>query len=175
LEEEERTRKREEFVRKKERAAWERSQRWRDQDDERAEDRYEYAYAQDSSRSATDKQDATDAEYAAAWATYLNAWSDVLTKQREEIHDSPPAIIPWPTLQHKPVLKSNIEAFMQRMPATNAAHKLQMLKAERVRWHPDKIQQRFGGKVDEGTMKLVTGVFQVIDAVVDMERKKTKG
>jgi hypothetical protein len=41
-----------------------------------------------------------------------------------------------------------------------------------VRWHPDKVQQRFAGAVDEGTMKVVTGVFQVVDALVEEERKK---
>ena len=49
---------------------------------------------------------------------------------------------------------------------------LQALKVERVRWHPDKVQQRFGGTVDEGTMKVVTGVFQVVDDLVEKERKR---
>jgi hypothetical protein len=37
------------------------------------------------------------------------------------------------------------------------------LKEERVRWHPDKIQQRLGGMVEEGLMKDVTAIFQVVD------------
>lgn len=37
------------------------------------------------------------------------------------------------------------------------------LKDERVRWHPDKVQQRLGGKVDDGVMRDVTAIFQVID------------
>ncbi|KAI1826257.1 hypothetical protein F4861DRAFT_121448 [Xylaria intraflava] len=40
---------------------------------------------------------------------------------------------------------------------------LARLKDERVRWHPDKIQQRLGGKVDEAVMRQVTAVFQVVD------------
>ena len=51
---------------------------------------------------------------------------------------------------------------------------MKALKAERVRWHPDKVQQRFGGGVDEGTMRVVTGVFQVVDAVLkEVETGKT--
>lgn len=41
-----------------------------------------------------------------------------------------------------------------------------LLKVERVRWHPDKMQQRFRGQgieLDEKTLKIVTAVFQVID------------
>jgi hypothetical protein len=34
------------------------------------------------------------------------------------------------------------------------------------------VQQRFGGTVDEGTMKVVTGVFQVVDSLVEEERKR---
>ena len=66
---------------------------------------------------------------------------------------------------------------MRRAPFTSEDERgpsgqLQALKAERVRWHPDKVQQRFGGAVDEGTMKVVTGVFQVVDDLVEEERKR---
>ncbi|KAL8350372.1 hypothetical protein RB598_005606 [Gaeumannomyces tritici] len=37
------------------------------------------------------------------------------------------------------------------------------LKDERVRWHPDKVQQRLGGRVDEALMRDVTTVFQIVD------------
>ncbi|KAG5997497.1 hypothetical protein E4U54_002357 [Claviceps lovelessii] len=37
------------------------------------------------------------------------------------------------------------------------------LKEERVRWHPDKMQQRLGGSVDGEVMRDVTAVFQIID------------
>ncbi len=46
------------------------------------------------------------------------------------------------------------------------------LKEERVRWHPDKMQQRLGGTVDEGVMKDVTAVFQIIDALWTEARAK---
>ncbi|KAL2164476.1 hypothetical protein VTH06DRAFT_3692, partial [Thermothelomyces fergusii] len=49
------------------------------------------------------------------------------------------------------------------------------LKEERVRWHPDKVQQRLGGRVDEGIMRNVTAVFQAIDALWNDTRKQHGG
>jgi len=46
------------------------------------------------------------------------------------------------------------------------------LKEERVRWHPDKVQQRLGGKVEERIMKRVTAIFQVVDSLWNEVRKK---
>lgn len=47
------------------------------------------------------------------------------------------------------------------------------LKDERVRWHPDKVQQRLGGRVDDGLMRDVTAVFQAVDKLwSDMRSKK---
>lgn len=49
---------------------------------------------------------------------------------------------------------------------------LAKLKEERVRWHPDKIQQRLGGKVDEAVMRDVTAVFQIVDKLWSDTRSK---
>ncbi|KAI2639565.1 hypothetical protein GGS26DRAFT_540687 [Hypomontagnella submonticulosa] len=50
---------------------------------------------------------------------------------------------------------------------------LAKLKEERVRWHPDKIQQRLGGKVDNAIMRDVTAVFQIVDKLwTDTRAKK---
>ncbi|KAI1488357.1 hypothetical protein F5X96DRAFT_90964 [Biscogniauxia mediterranea] len=54
---------------------------------------------------------------------------------------------------------------------------LARLKEERVRWHPDKIQQRLGGGgngVDEGVMRDVTAVFQIVDKLWSDTRAKAK-
>ncbi|KAI0128868.1 hypothetical protein BJ170DRAFT_349788 [Xylariales sp. AK1849] len=40
---------------------------------------------------------------------------------------------------------------------------LAKLKDERVRWHPDKIQQKLGTKFDESVSRDVTAVFQIVD------------
>ncbi|KAI0816732.1 hypothetical protein GGR55DRAFT_686221 [Xylaria sp. FL0064] len=48
------------------------------------------------------------------------------------------------------------------------------LKDERVRWHPDKIQQRLGGRVNEAVMRDVTAVFQIVDKLwTDTRSKQT--
>ncbi|KAK0623407.1 hypothetical protein B0T14DRAFT_516157 [Immersiella caudata] len=49
------------------------------------------------------------------------------------------------------------------------------LKEERVRWHPDKMQQRLGGKVDPEVMKDITTIFQVVDALWNDTRKNAVG
>ncbi|KAI1404060.1 hypothetical protein F4819DRAFT_174967 [Hypoxylon fuscum] len=49
---------------------------------------------------------------------------------------------------------------------------LAKLKEERVRWHPDKIQQKLGGKVDPAVMRNVTAVFQIVDKLWSDTRSK---
>lgn len=80
--------------------------------------------------------------------------------------------VPWPTRfgRANDVSKEAVEEFLRRAPQADdktgsTVDLLSVLKVERVRWHPDKIQQRFGGGlgIDEATMKSVTAVFQIID------------
>lgn len=40
---------------------------------------------------------------------------------------------------------------------------LARLRDERVRWHPDKMQQRLGGSVGAAVMRDITAIFQVVD------------
>lgn len=50
---------------------------------------------------------------------------------------------------------------------------LSILKAERVRWHPDKIQHRYSALgIDEGVMRSVTEVFQIIDHMWNKVKEK---
>lgn len=56
--------------------------------------------------------------------------------------------------------KEDVERFFQHAPGQLG----DVLKRERVRWHPDKMLQRAGGlEIDEGVMRGVTAVFQVLD------------
>ncbi|KAK0944704.1 hypothetical protein LTR29_003717 [Friedmanniomyces endolithicus] len=186
-EEEERTKRREEFLRRREQAAWERAERrgaWRQArgEEEEAsgeEGRREYAFAGEGNCYADAVPGGVRrSEYASAWTKYLAAWDRLKLELLDE--RSAPATdpvsaskrIPWPVLASKPVLRANIEDFMRHAPAEDERTRLQSLKAERVRWHPDKVQQRFAGAVDEGTMKLVTGVFQVVDAMFEETRAR---
>ncbi|KAI1175964.1 hypothetical protein F4777DRAFT_547988 [Nemania sp. FL0916] len=52
---------------------------------------------------------------------------------------------------------------------------LARLKDERVRWHPDKIQQRLGGTVDGAVMRRVTAIFQIVDRLWSDTRSKQLG
>ena len=109
-----------------------------------------------------------------AWAGYNKRWDEL----KNNIDHNPNAevpirdVIPWPVLSGKrrDVSKEEIENFLGNVPAgENDSGAL--LKAERVKWHPDKIQQRFGEQgIDAETMKLVTAVFQVVDRMWNDQR-----
>jgi hypothetical protein len=90
--------------------------------------------------------------------------------------------IAWPVEsgKRKDVNPEEIESFMtaatqagepdedSRTAALAAA-----VKAERIRWHPDKIQQRYGAlEIEEVTMKGVTATFQVLDRMWNELRHK---
>jgi hypothetical protein len=175
-EQEAKEQRREEFVRARQKEAWDYAGRAKGSRNEEGDDSH-----RPGRKSKTREPD--DEVYARAWTAYLSAWDALKAALAQETSassdpaKSPSKRIPWPTLQNRPATRPNIEAFMRHAPATNGEGKitsaqLQALKIERVRWHPDKVQQRFAGAVDEGTMKVVTGVFQVVDALVEEERKK---
>jgi hypothetical protein len=105
-------------------------------------------------------------EAAAAWESYTKRWEDLKSAQiiAEENTTQVRDLIPWPVVsgRAKHVSRDEIERFLRSSSAwkDDAAA---LLKVERVRWHPDKMQQRFGQHIDPDTMKLVTAVFQIID------------
>lgn len=165
--------RKEEFVRARQKEAWDRAGRAKGTRDEDADSEYLFDFEDSRQTPQSDKE-----AYTKAWTAYLSAW-DVLKAalanppSPDSSHPlKPPSKrIPWPTVQNRPATRPNIEAFMRHIPHGTAG-RLSALKAERVRWHPDKVQQRFGGTVDEGTMKVVTGVFQIVDGMVEEERKR---
>ena len=64
--------------------------------------------------------------------------------------------------------KEEVERFFKKAPTTGdeGGDLVEVLKKERFRWHPDKMQQRAGERgLDEETMKVVTAVFQVVDTM----------
>jgi hypothetical protein len=103
-------------------------------------------------------------EAAAAWETYTKKWEELKSAQYIAEEADHRDLIPWPVVSGKAkhVSMEEIEHFLHNSSAwkDDAAA---LLKIERVRWHPDKMQQRFGQHIDLDTMKLVTAVFQVID------------
>jgi hypothetical protein len=113
-------------------------------------------------------------ELEASWAKYVKKWEDLKGYKdlAQETSTQVQEIIPWPVASGRwsSVSKDAIEYFFENSSAwkDNAAA---MLKVERVRWHPDKMQQRFGQHIKPATMKSVTAVFQVIDRLWSERRK----
>lgn len=100
------------------------------------------------------------------WERYIKSWEmgniDLDKSLRKQ------KIWPVESGSWQDVGKEEIERFFKNSPQPvmvgEEVNLELVLKAERVKWHPDKIQQRFGSQgIDETTMKTVTAVFQVID------------
>ncbi|KAF2763531.1 hypothetical protein EJ05DRAFT_534857 [Pseudovirgaria hyperparasitica] len=101
------------------------------------------------------------AKWRDAWAGYQAGWDKIKgaagAEQEERVS------LPWPVQsgKMKHVSPDNVKAFMEHAPHGMA--QIALLKTERVRWHPDKAQQRFGGRLNEEALKAVTAVFQILD------------
>jgi len=122
------------------------------------------------------------------WEDYIQRWNDLqsLVRDRKDSTTEPEQLflrnkIAWPVEsgKRKDVTADEIERFILKGTQNsedNSADQdalVQILKPERIRWHPDKIQQRFGFmEIDEGTMKGVTAVFQVFDRMWNERRGK---
>jgi hypothetical protein len=118
---------------------------------------------QESLKRGEERKKAKEAE--ASWTLYLQKWEEL--KQRKDLAQAEQKareLIPWPVVSGKwrHVSKEEIEYFFENSTAWKE-DPAAMLKIERVRWHPDKMQQRFGQHIDSETMKSVTAVFQVVD------------
>lgn len=122
------------------------------------------------------------------WQTYATAWTSW------EASPSP-ATIPWPVERvgddstdgrtKEDDFVKEVRAFYTGGPQddsdssesaakpTTEASLLARLRDERVRWHPDKMQQRLGGSVDAGVMRDITAIFQVVDRLWGELRGKT--
>ncbi|KAI5459974.1 hypothetical protein BGZ63DRAFT_262333 [Mariannaea sp. PMI_226] len=106
--------------------------------------------------------------WSARWDAYQKSWS---------VWDGSLSTLDWPVEsgQRNDVDESRVrEFFMQGLGMSEEAGGKGFaagLKDERVRWHPDKIQQRLGGQVDDSIMKHVTSIFQTIDRLWGDARK----
>lgn len=111
------------------------------------------------------------------WDAYIKRWDELAKstgKNPEHI------AIPWPVEsgKSKDINKEEIQRFFLYAPTSGQPTETQLskiLKAERVRWHPDKIQHKLGGQgVLESTMQTVTAVFQIIDKIWNEVRNTGK-
>ena len=102
------------------------------------------------------------AEYAAAWA----GW------------DGSAAGMRWPAPSGRRADAADDEAVRAffvlglDLPALGARAFAARLRDERVRWHPDKMQQRLGPAMDEALARDVTRIFQIIDKLWGETREK---
>lgn len=113
------------------------------------------------------------------WESYMKKWEVLGTRSihagTQRIHV---ASIPWPVEsgKRKDVSKEEVQRFFLYAASSGQPTEAQLqkiLKFERVRWHPDKIQQKLGGQdVDEDVLQGVTEVFQIIDHLWSEVRKK---
>lgn len=106
--------------------------------------------------------------WADGWDTYTRAWS---------AWDGTLDKIAWPVLsgQRKDVNEEAVRDFlMYGLGLEDIGEKefAAKLKEERVRWHPDKIQQRLGGQSDGDVIKDVTAIFQIVDRLWGQTTKK---
>lgn len=106
------------------------------------------------------------ARWKGVWEGYLKAWE----RQGSGDSNGKEGIV-WPVESGKAedVDKESVEGFYNHAHRAAADESLQLaeiLKKERVKWHPDRFQQRAGSQgLDTQTMKRVTAVFQTIDSM----------
>ncbi|KAK1765801.1 hypothetical protein QBC33DRAFT_544019 [Phialemonium atrogriseum] len=99
-------------------------------------------------------------DWARRWGEYVAAWAG-WTGDVEAL--------PWPTTsagREEVAAEGAVREFFVRglgLEELGEKEFAARLKEERVRWHPDKVQQRLGGEVDGGVLRDVTAIFQIID------------
>ena len=106
------------------------------------------------------------------WKTYGRKWDETFNDGAE---GSMKERISWPVESGtwQDVGKEAVETFFRHGAGVEDVDLGVVLKRERVRWHPDKMQQRAGScGIDNETMKAVTAVFQVVDRLWGETRRK---
>lgn len=106
------------------------------------------------------------------WEQYVEYW-DTSRRQKQSAAAED---IPWPVLTGKArdVTKDAVEEFLYAALNGLGDGSMDILKRERIRWHPDKAQQRWGIEaLTDMEMRAITTVFQTIDALWNEYRNKT--
>ncbi|KAL8952875.1 MAG: hypothetical protein Q9222_001233 [Ikaeria aurantiellina] len=104
-----------------------------------------------------------------AWAKYVRGW-EAWTPSAKKLGTGWKDHIPWPVEsgQYKDIGKEQVETFFRQAPRPTEQDKDtclgNLLRHERIRWHPDKFLQRAGGQeLESGALTTVTAIFQIID------------
>lgn len=114
------------------------------------------------------------------WDDYTKRWEELSKSGSQDSSSAEHMEIPWPVESGKikDITKEEIQRFFLYAPSSGQPTEAQLskvLKVERVRWHPDKIQHKLGGQsVQESTMQAVTAVFQIIDRMWSEARDAAK-
>ncbi|OKL62148.1 hypothetical protein UA08_03000 [Talaromyces atroroseus] len=131
------------------------------------------------------------------WEKYLKSWEELsalsssASKPQNEDAEAKSQFfirnhIHWPvdTGKRRDISHEAVKEFMEHAPATSessAAHEdlLSTLKAERIRWHPDKMLHRYGSlglKDEKALVQSVTEVFQILDQLwIEEKGRRSKG
>ncbi|KAJ6155355.1 hypothetical protein N7470_005921 [Penicillium chermesinum] len=113
------------------------------------------------------------------WDTYVKRWKEVeraaeAAAKGERGGQPLRNLLFWPvdSGKRRDVQPDAVQKFMKAAPGEDL---LATLKAERIKWHPDKIQHRFHVLgIDEVVLRSVTEVFQIVDRMWNEEREKAK-
>jgi hypothetical protein len=148
----------------------ERQKRWDEEGDKEEREREEIRRAMEESLRRGEERKRVK-EAVRSWETYAAKWEQLGRADGAAEGTDVGELIPWPVLSGKAkhVDKHEIERFLRASPAWKEDASA-LLKAERVRWHPDKMQRRFGKRIDGDTIRDVTAVFQVIDQMWNARR-----
>ncbi|EWC44507.1 hypothetical protein DRE_06775 [Drechslerella stenobrocha 248] len=116
-----------------------------------------------------------------AWRVYTDAWENATKKDRLE---QDRLEIPWPVEsgRRSDISKEAVESFFQLAAGIAAGGETSerkayadVLRLERVRWHPDKALQRWGREqLSDDLLKGITAVFQIVDSLWATEREGDK-
>lgn len=158
-------RTREGMLAEQERLRAERQQKRKEEAQRNAQSgREEFERAMDASLRRGAERKKAKIEWSAPWAAYLESWETIRKATEASTPTSLRSLLFWPVRSGKraDVRPQAVEEFMRHAPAP--AELLGILKAERIRWHPDKIQHRYGALgIDDTVMGSVTEVFQIVD------------
>ena len=101
-----------------------------------------------------------------AWERYSSTWSKIISEiKRDGALEA--EFIPWPVASGKlkDVDRGTVEIFYLSAPVQKDGDGFcGLLKTERVKWHPDKMQQRWG-QLGKDATEAVNTIFQTIDCM----------
>ncbi|KAI0131650.1 hypothetical protein F4776DRAFT_152567 [Hypoxylon sp. NC0597] len=123
-------------------------------------------------REARRKLEKEAAEWHAAWARYSSSWDKSKTVSVEDM--------PWPVKSglRSDVNEANVRLFFAKAPPEELVKtgdkRLKLINAENMRWHTDKVMQRFGPDAVDGAAKGVLGIIAKVMIKLRQEAQKER-